>query len=78
MKDHVREYYFRNQTRLEQMRRDAIASIPCQRPLHKMFMTCECGATIGVKNIIQHYMSSKHRSVCGDIHPMVGTIIGEN
>ena len=61
-------YYIKHRAALEQMKRDAIASVPCQRSVSKMIYDCECGATVICKNLQFHFLSVKHRSVCGDLY----------
>lgn len=67
MKPEYQDYYYLHRETLEQMRRDAIESIPCQRSHRKMVYECECGATITCKNLVLHFVSLKHREVCGDL-----------
>jgi hypothetical protein len=67
MKPEDRAYYEQNRQRLEQMKREAIASIPCQRAVTKMWYDCPCGASIVAKNLQFHYVSKRHRSVCGHL-----------
>ncbi len=67
MKPEYRAYYEQHHQMLESMKRDAIASIPCQRAVTKMRYDCPCGVSIGCKNLQFHYVSSRHRSVCGDL-----------
>ena len=60
-------YYLKHRTTLEQLKADAIASVPCQRSVYKMNYECPCGATVICKNLQFHFLSVKHRSVCGDL-----------
>lgn len=54
--------------KLEEMKREAIASIPCQRSHYKMYYDCPCGSKqIIVKNLQFHFCSTKHRAACGDL-----------
>ncbi len=67
MKPEYRTYYEQHHKQLEQMKREAIASSPCQRAVTKMWHNCPCGALVGCKNLQFHFVSGKHRSVCGDL-----------
>ena len=67
MKPEYQEYYFLHHKTLDKMKRDAIATIPCQRSNRNMIYECECGATVSCKNLNLHFVSKKHRDVCGDI-----------
>lgn len=61
------KYSFEHRVKLEEMRRHAMTLCPVQTAYTKMYLTCECGAYVCIKNIIQHYCSTKHREKCGDI-----------
>ncbi len=61
-------YYLKHRTTLEQLKADAIASVPCQRSVYKMMYDCECGATVICKNLQFHFISAKHRTACGSLH----------
>jgi len=68
MKPEYQEYYNLHRETLEQMKADAIATIPCQRATTKMYYDCECGAkNLVCKNLQFHFLSNKQRSICGDI-----------
>jgi hypothetical protein len=68
MKPEYQAYYEQHKGTLEQMKRDAIDTIPCQRSHTKMHYNCACGAkNIVVKNLQFHFISAKHRSVCGSL-----------
>ena len=68
MKPEYHAYYQQHREQLEQMKRDAIDTILCQRSHCKMQYCCPCGAIgIVVKNLQFHFISAKHRSVCGSL-----------
>ena len=67
MKAEERIYYDKHRNVIQQMKRDAISSVQIQRSIRKMFYDCPCGATVGCKNLDLHFISAKHRAVCGDI-----------
>jgi hypothetical protein len=67
MKDEYWQYYTTHRTVLDKMKVDAIASVPCQRSVYKMVYECECGASVVCKNLQFHFVSKKHRDVCGDL-----------
>ena len=67
MKPEYRAYYEQHRVQLEKMKRDAIDTIPCQRSHYKMQYDCPCGAFVVVKNLQFHFISAKHRVVCGSL-----------
>jgi hypothetical protein len=67
MKPELQEYYYKHRLVLEQMKQEAIATIPCQRATTKMWYECSCGATVVAKNLQFHFLSLKHREKCGSL-----------
>lgn len=68
MKPEYQEYLDKHRGALERMKAEAMASIPCQRATTKMYYDCPCGAkNLVVKNLAMHFISDKHRSICGDL-----------
>lgn len=67
MKTDTQAYLDAHKDKLIQMRDDAIRSIWCQQAIRKMTYKCECGAEVGCKQLVYHFISQKHRKVCGDL-----------
>ena len=67
MKPESQAYFDMHKEKLIEMKQQAINSINCQRSIKKMVYDCPCGATIGCKQLDYHFISKKHRKVCGDL-----------
>ena len=67
MKPDTQAYLDMHKAQLLEMKQKAIDSIKCQRSIRKMDYDCPCGATIGCKQLEYHFISRKHRKVCGDL-----------
>lgn len=67
MKPDTQAYYDLHKEKLLQMKEQAIKSISCQRSIRKMVYDCPCGAAVGCKQLQFHFISKKHRKVCGDL-----------
>lgn len=67
MKERTREYYFKHRAKLDAMKRAVIAESMLQTAHTRMKWDCECGRTVGVKNIQMHFASDAHRAACGDL-----------
>ena len=60
-------YYNMHRKQLLEMKEEAIKSIACQTTIKRMFHNCPCGAVVGCKQLDYHFISIKHRRVCGDL-----------
>lgn len=67
MKPDSQAYLDLHKEKLLEMKEQAIKSIQCQRSIRKMIYDCPCGARVGCKQLQFHFISKKHRKVCGDL-----------
>lgn len=67
MKPDDAAYFEAHKSTLLAMKEAAIASIPLKRAIRKMEYNCPCGTIIGCKQLQYHFISKKHRKVCGDL-----------
>ena len=67
MKPDTQAYLDLHKEKLLEMKEQAIKSIRCQRSIRKMIYDCPCGAKVGCKQLQFHFISKKHRKVCGDL-----------
>jgi len=67
MKENTRDYYIKHRARLDAMKHAVIDQSVLQTAHRRMKWLCDCGRTVGVKNIQMHFASDAHRAVCGDI-----------
>lgn len=67
MKPDTAAYLAMHKETLLAMKEAAIASVQLKRAIRKMVYDCPCGASVGCKQLQYHFISKKHRKVCGDI-----------
>lgn len=68
MKPELQAYYYKHRLVLEEMKAAAIATIPCQTSVYRMYYDCPCGAkNLVCKNLQFHFLSLKHREKCGSL-----------
>nr|WPF46510.1 MAG: hypothetical protein [Lake Baikal virophage 4] len=67
MKTETQAYLDMHKAKLLEMKEEAIQSVWCKQALRKMVYDCPCGARVGCKQLQFHFISMKHRKVCGDL-----------
>lgn len=67
MTEETLAYYTKHRAKLLEMKESAIKSVNGQRAIRKMLYQCQCGAVVGCKQLDYHFVSQKHRKVCGDL-----------
>lgn len=67
MKPDVAAYFELHKETLLDMKEAAMDSIQFKRAIRKMVYECPCGASVGCKQLQYHFVSKKHRKVCGDL-----------
>ena len=63
MQPSYRAYYEQHRKELDDMKRAAVASVPCQTSFYRMYYDCPCGAKQLVCKTLQfHFCSLRHRA----------------